>query len=125
FPHTGRWAKKIKGELHFFGHWARREGGKFVPVEGDGWEEAKKEYDCVIDDLLAGCKPRPKESDGADDALDMHREGVGFHTLRHVFEAIAGATKDQVAVDFIMGRTDQSMANAYREKIDDTRLRLW
>jgi integrase len=62
FPHaTGRWAKKIKGELHYFGYWARREGGKLVPVPGDGWEEAKKEYDRVIDDLVAGRKPRAKD----------------------------------------------------------------
>lgn len=48
--------------------------------------------------------------------------GINFYTLRHVFETVAGGSKDQVAVDFIMGHSDDSMADEYREKIDDDRL---
>jgi integrase len=54
--------------------------------------------------------------------LKMHRHGLGFYTLRHVFETVAGGTTDQVAVDLIMGHTDLSMAAHYRERIDDSRL---
>ncbi len=51
------------------------------------------------------------------------RRGVNFYTLRHVFETQAGESRDQVAVDAIMGHADQSMAATYRERISDDRLR--
>lgn len=51
------------------------------------------------------------------------RRGLGFYTLRHVFETIGGESKDQVAVNAIMGHVDESMAAAYREGISDERLR--
>jgi integrase len=50
------------------------------------------------------------------------RAGIGFYTLRHVFATAAGECKDQVAVDFVMGHCDESMADRYREGISDTRL---
>ena len=52
-----------------------------------------------------------------------HRKGIGFYTLRHVFETVAGESKDQVAVNAIMGHVDSSMAGVYRERISDERLR--
>jgi integrase len=51
------------------------------------------------------------------------RRGLGFYTLRHVFETQAGESKDQVAVNAVMGHVDTSMAATYRERISDERLR--
>ena len=56
------------------------------------------------------------------DKLKLHRHGLGFYALRHTFETIGGGSRDQVAVDFIMGHTDGSMAGVYREEIEDERL---
>ncbi len=53
FPHaTKRWAKKIRGEFHFFGPWRDPEG-------------ALAEWLRVKDHLLAGRKPPPKNNEGA------------------------------------------------------------
>jgi integrase len=53
----------------------------------------------------------------------FHRPGLGFYTLRHVFETIGGEAKDQIAVNAIMGHADSSMSGRYRERISDERLR--
>jgi integrase len=58
-------------------------------------------------------KPLPK----------LYRKGIGFYTLRHVFETIGGESRDQVAVDAIMGHERGDMASVYRERISDQRLR--
>ena len=54
--------------------------------------------------------------------LGLHRSGLGFYALRHTFETIGGDSRDQVAVDAIMGHARDDMASAYRERIDDARL---
>ena len=55
-------------------------------------------------------------------SIGLYRKGRGFYALRHVFETIGGESRDQVAVDHIMGHADQSMAAHYRERISDERL---
>ena len=54
--------------------------------------------------------------------LRLHRNGLGFYGLRHTLETIGGDSRDQVAVDFIMGHSRNDMASAYRERIDNARL---
>jgi integrase len=54
--------------------------------------------------------------------LEIKREKIGFYALRHTFATIAGESRDQVAVNAIMGHVDNSMAGAYRERISDSRL---
>ena len=72
--------------------------------------------------------------DGSDDAvckefrkrldrLNIYRRGPSFYALRHTFETVAGETRDQVAVDAVMGHVDGSMAAIYREAISDERLK--
>ncbi|MES2788791.1 MAG: hypothetical protein V4719_04150 [Planctomycetota bacterium] len=57
--------------------------------------------------------------------LKLHRPGLGFYAARHVFETIGGESRDQVAVDAIMGHAADSgdMSAAYRERISDERLK--
>jgi integrase len=55
--------------------------------------------------------------------VGVHRPGIGFATLRHVFRTVADGSRDQVAVNFIMGHADPSMGAVYRERIEDSRLR--
>ena len=52
------------------------------------------------------------------------RNGLNFYTLRRQFEIVAGESRDQVAVDAIMGHCDDSMAAIYRQGVvSDDRLR--
>jgi integrase len=51
--------------------------------------------------------------------LNGHRS---FYALRHSFRTIADESRDQPAVDFVMGHARDDMASVYRERIDDSRL---
>ena len=58
-PHcSGKWQKRIRGDVHYFGRWAHMVNGQLECVEGDGWEEALKIYKSQADDLHAGRTPR-------------------------------------------------------------------
>lgn len=50
------------------------------------------------------------------------RKGLGFYSLRHTFRTVADAAKDNPAARLIMGHTDGSIDDVYREEIDDDRL---
>ncbi len=52
----------------------------------------------------------------------VERADRGFYSLRRTFETVAGASKDQIAVDYMMGHFDASMGAVYRQGIDDQRL---
>lgn len=53
---------------------------------------------------------------------EVTRSQRGFYSLRRTFETVAGGSKDQVAVDVVMGHSDASMGAVYRQGIDDQRL---
>jgi integrase len=52
------------------------------------------------------------------------RFGVNFYALRHTFRTIGGRSKDQIAVDHIMGHAPESddMRHVYDEEMTDDRL---
>ncbi|WP_397570216.1 tyrosine-type recombinase/integrase [Schlesneria sp. T3-172] len=56
--------------------------------------------------------------------LELAGSRRGFYSLRHSFETIGGGSKDQVAVDSIMGHAPPAndMSSVYRERVEDTRL---
>jgi integrase len=56
-------------------------------------------------------------------ALGLRRAGCGFYTLRHVFRTIADGARDIPAVRYVMGHVDARIDAAYRERIEDSRLR--
>jgi integrase len=85
-------------------------GLAFITKYGKSWTKA------VAD------SPVTKEFRKLLDDADLHRPGSGFYTLRHVFETVAGESRDQVAVDHIMGHARDDMASVYRERISDERL---
>jgi integrase len=84
----------------------------FLTVRGASWRKDTED------------NPISKETAKLLKALKLHRgKGLNFYGLRHVFETVGGESKDQVAVDHIMGHTRDDMASVYREKISDKRLR--
>jgi integrase len=72
----------------------------------------------------AGDSPISKETTKLLKALKIHRPGLGFYALRHVFETVGGESMDQAAVNYIMGHIPGSndMSAVYRERMTDQRL---
>lgn len=105
----------------------RAEGLVFVTRYGKSW--SKERETLPTPDVLAKQKstavdnPVSKEMRKLLVAQKLYRPGLGFYALRHTFETIGGETKDQVAVDAVMGHADNSMSGAYRERISDERLK--
>ena len=91
----------------------------FLTVQGRPWvrvQASKKNPDKMTSlDALAQRFAKLLKS------LDINGRR-GFYATRHSFETIAGESKDQVAVNVIMGHVDTSMAATYRERISDERL---
>ena len=56
------------------------------------------------------------------DAVGVYRPGRGFYGFRHTFETVAGESKDQTAVDSVMGHKTPGTGTIYRHGISDDRL---
>jgi integrase len=87
------------------------EGLLFVTKYGQGWNGT-----------TTSARPLSAEFRKLLKKLGLHRPGLNFYALRHTFETIGGDSRDQVAVDHIMGHSRNDMASVYRERIDDARL---
>ena len=48
--------------------------------------------------------------------------GRNFYALRLSFRTVADASRDQPAIDHVMGHCRDDMPSQYRERIDDSRL---
>jgi integrase len=103
----------------------------FLTIFGQPWVRMKPKPD--VEPSTAGDKKEGKPAVPIDSVnlrfrkllkdLELNgRRGLGFYTLRHVFETIGGEAKDQVAVDAIMGHVDSTMGGNYRQMISDDRL---
>lgn len=55
--------------------------------------------------------------------LELRRPRVAFYAIRHTVQTIGEGAKDNPALRCIMGHADSSMSAAYREEIDDARLK--
>jgi integrase len=49
--------------------------------------------------------------------------GRGFYALRHVFQTIGDESGDFIAVRKVMGHASNDIADVYRERVSDARLR--
>lgn len=53
---------------------------------------------------------------------ELHQVGRGFYSLRHTFRTVADGCRDQVAINHIMGHSDNSMSANYTHGIEPERL---
>jgi hypothetical protein len=106
FPHaTGRWAKKIRGKLHYFGPWSDPDG-------------ALNKYLAKKDALHADRKPRE-----AAEGTTIKELCNRFLNAKAAARDVTDEAKDQPAVDLMMGHEIPHMSTIYRERISDARLK--
>jgi integrase len=84
-------------------------GLAFITVWGGSWYKQTED------------NPISKEMRKLLDRLGINGQR-NFYVLRHTHETIAGESRDQVAVNAIMGHVDNTMSGTYRERISDERL---
>lgn len=83
----------------------------FVTSFGNAWTNPEAE-NCAIRQNFGRLETR----------LKIKKPKRGFYSLRRMVETIGGRSRDQVAVNLVMGHCDESMAGIYRLDIEDSRL---
>ncbi len=100
------------------GNWCKAIFERREAKEGEAQDEAAATYRVNNDNEIT------KEFNKLfAEAKIARRKGLSFYALRHVFETVAGESRDQVAVDHVMGHARDDMASVYRERISDERLK--
>jgi integrase len=95
----------------------------FITKYGKRWAKADVETDPETGKVTMSLnQPVTEQFSKLLRKLKLNRPGLGFYALRHTFETIGGDSRDQVAVDALMGHIRDDMASLYREKIEDARL---
>lgn len=109
-PHaSGKWMKKIRNKIHYFGAWAKRVNGQMVRVEGDGWKEALELYKAHADDLHAGRTPR------------VHGEGLTLADLCNRFLTAKQRQYEAGEISARMynpGATPEQASGEYKQSTD-------
>lgn len=96
-----------------------REDGSADPISA---AFSKLRFAAFEEGEVAGLVEAGSEKADALKSVKLRRRGVGFYSLRHMFETVGGNAKDQIAVNYVMGHADDSMAAVYREGIDPQRI---
>jgi integrase len=92
-----RWVRATKG--------TQDEDGRVLVKGGSAVNVLWQEYSKLLTAHLPDCKRT-------------------FYDLRHVYRTVADECRDQPAVMLTMGHADGTMGGVYRERIDDSRLRV-
>jgi integrase len=66
--------------------------------------------------------PISKEFRKLVDRCNLHKQGRGFYALRHTFRTLADGCRDRVAIDHVMGHSDDSMGAGYTHGIEVERI---
>lgn len=97
FPHqTGRWAKKIKGRLRFYGRWGRTVGGVVTPVEDveKSAAEAKLEFDRCWPQHSQGLEAADKAT--VTDVVEGVPVTVDYLTMKSLVNQFLTAKREQL-----------------------------
>jgi integrase len=84
----------------------------FLTHYGHAWHQDSKVHNALVNEVYKLLK-----------RLKLKRPGLSFYSLRHSFATVASESRDQVAVDAIMGHIANEVTAGYRERISDARLR--
>jgi integrase len=84
----------------------------FLTQYGHPWHQDSKVHNALVNEVYKLLK-----------RLRIKRPGLSFYSLRHSFATVASESRDQVAVDSIMGHIANEITAGYRERISDARLR--
>jgi integrase len=133
---SGKWCKRIRGHLRFFGRWYHTKRGRIVLVKDGGWKEALREYEAVAADLHAGRTPRVKSADGLTVAdlcnrfltAKMHKLNAGeldartFQGHRGITDLLVASFGKDRLVDDLAADDFQALRATMAERWGPTRL---